>query len=898
MTGASEEDGEQPYAMQVMLEEVASLRKRVKELEGGNKNPSNGTSGSADGDADAAAKQIQQTHEAEKAELEMSFMNQLVQIQTMNRTQIESLQKELDGLKEEREKLKNDLVAATASSTGTNDGDNGAEQVERIKKAKDKEIANIMSNLEATEKEFTTSRKKLEESKGQLQRALDTKEALINENTELRIELGNQAKVIESLTEAMGQNEDFYKAQVTKLQTVVADQKKELTQQESSERKGNLTFAQNSVNDDEIPYLQMQLADETKAKEELEAKLKAEEEKVAAAESKSSAEIEKLQKDLQSVTTSYKTDVARLEAEVEKRNNEEEQLQAMKKKLDESAALHGAFEEKLVKSIEENRNTTEELRIGKETAEQELEAARWQLAMEQAKATKFEEQLTQTEMKTEQLMKNLETSQDRVARYKLKLERRKSKNLLDTEDGGEGDVLDRKTSKSFDDGTELSPKLKRSLRRESKSGVDADGTPAEDGEKKSKRKKEKKSSKKSTSCDDNDNNSSILRIVSNDSSLSQEGADELISPLSSREFTVSSDFEQLEQELISAKTENEALEKKLQAQYKIVGELRAELAASLATQSTIEANSKKEYETQRLADKAEIQRLEEELKDVRVQLDRAEKQIVPLKNEIKLMTTARMKQEENSMDTYDKRVAVNQKSYEIEMNTLKVEITNAKLKKTQMEKDYQKQVRELEEAIESLNFECDKELDEKQAELDIVQHKYDLQVNDIDRLRREKEHLTACMSDQSSSRRNELEEAQTELFEKTAENTTMAREIHRLEMRVNHQQNQENEIRRLKQQVKSLDTKIQSTNEDLSMRAKDLERAYDDNALMKEQVRSVELEKRALEEKLNIAVQSSSDGDGHSMMALKERNEQLKKDLIRYKRKLDKMERCIRRVAV
>jgi len=361
---------------------------------------------------------------------------------------------------------------------------------------------------------------------------------------------------------------------------------------------------------------------------------------------------------------------------------------------------------------------------------------------------------------------------------------------------------------------------------------------------------------------------------------------------------ITAEMEGLQQELDMAKTQNDLLKQKLHKQCEVVGELRAEVATLGATRSAIQALARKEYEKQSRADKMETKRVEEELSDVRNQLDAAENRADALKKEIKMMTSERLQYEETAMDAFDRRIAANQKNYDAELNKLKVELTSAQMSKAQLEKDYQNQVKELEEAIEELNLECDKEIDEKQAELDMIRYKHDAQLDELQRLKKEKDQLTLSMNSHSSTRKGELEELQAEVMEKTSRNTAMAREIQKLEMQVEHHHDQSRDIERLRRQVTDLQKRLESqpTGTKAQLKQIELERIQRENCELRESLRNTGIEKRAIQDKLSRTLETQS--EDRSVQILRHRNEKLRKEVERLTRKLEKLVGSVERIAI
>lgn len=248
------------------------------------------------------------------------------------------------------------------------------------------------------------------------------------------------------------------------------------------------------------------------------------------------------------------------------------------------------------------------------------------------------------------------------------------------------------------------------------------------------------------------------------------------------------------------------------------------------------------------------------------------------------------------MQAYEKRAVTSQKTYQGEANNLRVELTSAQMKIAQLEKDHANQVKELEEAIEELNLECDKELETKQSELDMIKYKLDEQVDIATNLQREREQLCVQMNGASSKRRNELEEVQSELMERTAETQALQRAVQSLEMQVEHHTDSSRELEQLHARVRELESQKAPTGTAKHKQEFELERLEEQNRKLKDQVRNVTFERRSLQEKLNKVV--AGQNEERTTNVLRERNEKLRREVERLNRKLQRKEGSISRIAI
>ena len=356
------------------------------------------------------------------------------------------------------------------------------------------------------------------------------------------------------------------------------------------------------------------------------------------------------------------------------------------------------------------------------------------------------------------------------------------------------------------------------------------------------------------------------------------------------------EIEILHHNLTEEMERNSAMEEKLKSQSVIIGELRAEVATLTATRSAIQNLSRKEHEGKSLKDREEILRLSMELDSMREKLETESREIENLKNEIRSMTLERMNQEENDMGTYDHKIAVNRKSYDVEINNLQMQLTKERMRNSKLENDYQIQIKELEDTIDELNFECDKELAEKHAELELMKQKFEDNIDTVKQLESEREQLCMSMNSQSNARKEQFDELQAELMEKSAVNTQLARDIEKLQMHIQNEKELNDELEHLRQKVQELEGRQRPTNTATmrhleSMQVDDLKA---ENEKLRESARQIALERRALQDKINSILAEKN--ESRSVQVLRDRNESLKLEVIKLTKKIRKLDKNSSRI--
>jgi chromosome segregation ATPase len=895
--------------MQVLMAEVATLRKRVRELE----DDCSGITLDSEFDSQEAAslRKALSKVENEKAAMELDFMNQLSKMARENSSKVENLQKQLDERESELKAAKN---ASPVKAVG----------ISHIASAKDAEIKQLKEDLASADKELEVTRKDMDGLYKKINKLEGQKNALIDEVTGLRLEVDNQTKVITSLNQAMEENDKHFTIRVQKLEA-------EISQKNTVTSKYKDNFAEMNENVikletqramliEEITDLRMQLDREDDSKKAMQKKLEDLEQKNRPKSSSteygslkkaaSDAEerilelqetVDSLQSELRSVTKSYKTDVSRLEETVSLKEMECEKAQAELAATEET--IQKLKKEARTREKEVREKAEQEKKIYVELEQEVANLKRQRLAYERKTAQSVmnhvsevdgaKEKIKSLEGEVETLKKNLEGEKKTTSKLKSQLAELKkfpakksifipTPPLSPTPSPAYTGIRSRPSSPSVKNLRATSPLPVSTASSPANSSLAPDSPSSRTSVKElaacfeGKGGKMTKESDSVGDCTQTTASSSVTLGFSYDTDSLQR------------------QVQKLEKQLQEAKTQNEELQQKIHEKSEEIGELHAEVSTLSATRSAIQNMSRKEYEKQ-------IEQLQSDLVEAHKALEKETQQVEQLKNEIRELTKERLAYEECTMEAYEKRAVTSQKTYQGELNNAKVELTKAQMKLADVEKDYKNQIEQLEKTIEELNVECDKELEEKQGELDVVKYKYEEQMDMVDKLQKEREQLCVQMNSMSNAKREEIEELQADLMEKSTQITSLQRVLQGLQMQVEHQTDNTNELEYLRDRVRELESKDPAP-KSVHKQHVEVETLKVENQKLQEQIRGLTLERRSLQEKLKETVTSTNSNGGGSdsrtLQVLRERNEKLRKEVDRLTTKLENFEAKVTRIAI
>lgn len=886
-------------AVQALMEECAFLRQRVKELDddqGSGSEKTVNTEADSDDQLEVVAlrKELNKV-ENEKATMELDFMNQLSQIARENADKVEALQKQL-------EQSKNHLTA-------------GESPIPQHQKTD--EVEQLKDDLKAADKELQVTRKDVDDLYKKVDRLENQKAALVVQLTELQLQVDNGSKVISSLNDAMGESDKHFQNKIEKLEGELSQKNALIAKQnddlEKMSEKVTRIGGQKTMLLEEITDLRMQLDrndDATKAMkkklDELNSVQNGQEEssrigflKQAAmnAEEKSEeiqAQMSSLENEMRSVTKSYKDDICRLEEAVALKETECERLQKILrdkdleiKKLKDHKSESENVQKGLELKLEENVRSIADLK--QQLVTQGLQRVSQEKELIASYATEGEntkDQLAELKRQFKSLEKKLAFETDTNTKLKAQLFEAKKHRPHPVSTTSRRDPAPPLESNK----PTISP-ASLLYRNRSESLSSCDGHPG-------------LSPTYSTVSGPPSNRSvKALAACFETNKIGKKPDSPVLAQVSvfpfpepEAEVPEGPDIEgfrrqinDLESQLDEAKSHNDFLQEKLHKQCEQVAELHAEIALLNATRASIQESSRKEVEQARLEKKATIDRLEQDLVTVRKQLEVESKLVEKLQNEVREMTSERLAYEECTMDAFEKQKVKGQKNHQSELNSLRNDLTNAQMKLASMEKEHQKQVKELEETIEDINVECDKELEEKSGEVDMFKHMYEQQLDMVTKLEKERSQLCEQMKIISNSRREEIDEMQADLMDKSAAVKNLQRALQTVEMQVEHQTNNTKELEYLRERVSELEKERVPKGTAKHLKAFEMEKLEEENRKLKDQVRSITVERRGLQEKLKAVI------DDHNALrtqpqVLRERNEKLKKELARLSKKLSSFE--------
>ena len=911
MRNASGEESPKTYSMKLLLEEVQTLRRRVKELEddgsaGGRSGPSVDTT-AADGQSAAELEVLQLRKELskvedEKAAQELDFMNQLSSFSRENQDVVDELRSKLFNTEEE-------LATIKAKKPVVYEGDT-AEAVAAVKQEFRDEIEKLEEDLDDVHEELTETRKDNDAMQDKIQSLEMQRNQLLDETTGLRLEIDNEAKVIANLNDEMHEMERNYGAKIERMELEIA-QKDELIERHAEEV-AEMNDAVIRMEEkkamllDEVTDLRMILDREEKNKNDMKKRLddmtvqkSTTEEKGGAqvtelqtrledAEKKVTelnAELETKEKELLSIASSYKTDVARLEESV---SVKDAMLEDVRKDYKELAAES----EKKGTDMDTLRAAKEELDKELTTTKQRLEDQQKELESLSTQREGYEKRSTECIMEhvaeadevreknrvlmSEQVTLMGQLQEQRQTCKTLKAEvaalkaRRPQVPRATTQKPSESPLASRKASPPPSPGGYGSVRALAAC-FEGK-GADMPVVP-------------------SFGSDAN------LDKSMTDGGGAAASVDTTVGTSVSPGMSTA-DVVELEERLAEEIEKNEALEAKLHSQSELVGELRGEIASLAATRSAIQAMSRKEYERQTDLDQEEIRKVRQQFEKTKADLGTEKAKVDELQREIAVLTSERIDLQEQIEEANSGKRSEKQHKYLTgEVNRLRVLLTQEQLKHTELREEHNRRVKELEATIEELNVECDKELDEKQVELDALQQRLDEHIDDIRRLEAEREQLCITMNNTSGARRDELDELQSELMEKTSALKDMSRRCQSLEMQVEHHREHTDELARMRDRVKELEAETGARGAATAkLQQVELDEMRHENTRLRDSVRNITLERRALQEKLNTVVTQKT--STRSTQVLRERNDKLKKEVERLNKKIDRLEGNVTRIAI
>jgi chromosome segregation ATPase len=271
-------------------------------------------------------------------------------------------------------------------------------------------------------------------------------------------------------------------------------------------------------------------------------------------------------------------------------------------------------------------------------------------------------------------------------------------------------------------------------------------------------------------------------------------------------------------------------------------------------------------------DKEAIARLQEQVKSLQQELQDTLVTVEDLKN--------RLKEKEEGEETVEELARQNQQSVDCQINKLQTEMT----KNHVAEGDYKKKIQSYEDMIDSMQMEMEENLEEKEREIEELKRSVESNKIMIDRLTREKDQLVLSMNDMTSSRRDEIDELQTELMGMSTRAANQAREVQAVKLQLEESSYRKEEVERLRSRVRELGDQLTSRD---GARTHEKTALEVENSELRQKFRQLSTERQAAEDKLRGFVEDKQ-GGSKSIQVLRERNAVLKFEVEKLTKKLKK----------
>lgn len=285
---------------------------------------------------------------------------------------------------------------------------------------------------------------------------------------------------------------------------------------------------------------------------------------------------------------------------------------------------------------------------------------------------------------------------------------------------------------------------------------------------------------------------------------------------------------------------------------------------------------------------------EKECKKLKQQLTNAQDQLEAIEadHEAKVQGLERRIQElTNDLELERKKALTTiENHHQEEASRLAAELRRLRLEKATMEREHSDRVEKLEKEMETIEIETDQQLETKQDLIDKLTESL---------LSKGKTVPPKVATDVSFSRKDELKEVNDELLDIIAQNKSYAREIHELQSTIQHlsstrggtdSASYQRRITDLEDEIIALDNELRQQTDRESV-----SKLKNENSQLREFVRELKLERRQLREKCDSG---SEKGGSKSSQLLREKNAKLKQEVDKLTRRLRKLEDSITRVAV
>jgi chromosome segregation ATPase len=351
------------------------------------------------------------------------------------------------------------------------------------------------------------------------------------------------------------------------------------------------------------------------------------------------------------------------------------------------------------------------------------------------------------------------------------------------------------------------------------------------------------------------------------------------------EVEYASKIQTLEEQILCLESANKNLSMEVHAEKeKDFEEKTAKLTSELL-------NAQMKMADQEMLFSLKVNNLENQIQSLNAQLENANKRIADLLKELE--------ERQSSLQNAENLVAESAKEYEEKICRLNEELTKTKKGKAEFERDNAAVLASLENQLEALENQAELEVRDRDDQISKLKKELVEKEEEITRLEQTKTDLRSNLAESSASKQDEVRRLESELLDLTNRTIVQAREIESLKMEVQerdlrkqdscvvHQrriQDLEDEILELKQSGKN-----QSERDAFA-------KVQAENVKLRESIREVKSDRRALQEKLNSLLEERS--SSRSAQVLRERNQALKHEVEKLTKRLRKMEASITRFAI
>jgi chromosome segregation ATPase len=333
---------------------------------------------------------------------------------------------------------------------------------------------------------------------------------------------------------------------------------------------------------------------------------------------------------------------------------------------------------------------------------------------------------------------------------------------------------------------------------------------------------------------------------------------------SAEEITnLTSQIDSLSEQLKQAVEERDEAQEQNRVHFSKFDSLRAEIDGKV-----------NEFERIHVGDKKEISQLQMQIKSMEKELSAS---LATVEN-----MRVNLREKEEVEETVENLQRENQHSLDSQINKLQKELTQTRV----TEADTEKKLRSLENTIITIQEDSKKALASKEETLVEMRKALGEKEGNLERLSKEKEQLILSMKDMTSSRRDEIDELQSELMEMSTRTANQAREVQTLKIELEDGNYRKEEMDRLRRRVRELSQELANQDPDMAHEEKSSELQLE-NGELRQRLRDANLALKGAEEKIRDVV--ADKGNSKSMQVLRDRNASLKFEVEKLTKKLRKL---------